>query len=77
MKRLNLGFLNRVAMRWRSARMPSRLFGFFHLDEDEWKPVDKEGDVRTELLVILDASELGDDVEGVAVEVLEINELQA
>ena len=28
-KRLNLGFLNRVMIRFRSARIPSRLFGFF------------------------------------------------
>ena len=50
--------------------------GLFDLDEDERETIDGQGDVRAELLVVFLAGELGDDVVGVPVQVLEVDDLQ-
>ena len=48
--------------------------GFLDLDEDQRHAVDEQGDVRPELVVAVLAGQLGDDMEAVVVEVLEVDQ---
>ena len=50
--------------------------GFLNLDKDERQPVDKECDVWAELLIAIFAGELGDDMKGISINVLEVDDLQ-
>ena len=50
--------------------------GFLNLNEDERQPVDQECDVRAELFVALFAGKLGDDMKGISIKVLKVDDLQ-
>ena len=50
--------------------------GFLNLDEDERQPVDQECDVWTEFFVALFAGKLGNDMKGISIKVLKVDDLQ-
>ncbi len=50
--------------------------GFLNLDEDERQPVDQECDVWTEFFVALFAGNLGNDMKGISIKVLKVDDLQ-
>ena len=65
-------------MRWRSARIPSLLFGFLtSVGEGERHAVDEQRDVWAEFVIAVLAGDFGDGVEGMTVEIFEVDELEA
>ena len=49
---------------------------FFNLDEDERESVDQKSDVWPELFVAIFAGKLGNDVKGISMKVLKVDDLQ-